>query len=159
MPFLDFTPRAPARHLRRIAVSGRAMTIALGVALWTAVPGSAHHSFSAEFDFNQPIVLKGTLTRMEWVNPHGWLYLDVKEADGKIVNWAVEAGNPNALLRRGLRSTDFPAGIEVSITGFRSKNGTPTANGRTVTLADGRDFFLGSSGTGAPKDGADREER
>jgi Family of unknown function (DUF6152) len=131
----------------------------LGVGVLLASPSWAHHSFAAEYDSNQPVVLTGTLTKMEWVNPHGWLYVDVKEPDGKVVNWAIEAGNPNALLRRGLRTTDFPAGIKVTVTGYRSKNGTPTVNGRTVKLMDGRDFFFGSSGTGAPKDSADREER
>ena len=119
---------------------------------------SAHHAFASEFDASQPVTLKGTLTKMEWVNPHGWLYVDVRGPDGKIVNWAIEAGAPNALLRRGLRKTDFPPGLEVVITGFRAKNGTATANGRSVTLADGRNFFMGSSGTGAPADGRDKSE-
>ena len=123
-----------------------------------AVPLLAHHAFAAEFDEHQPVTLKGTLTRMEWVNPHGWLYVDVKEPDGTVTNWAIEAGTPNALLKRGLRKEDFPAGIEVVITGYRAKNGTRTANGRTVTLSDGRNFFMGSSGTGAPADGKDRSE-
>jgi hypothetical protein len=123
-----------------------------------AVPLRAHHAFAAEFDEQQPITLKGTLTKMEWVNPHGWLYVDVKEPDGTVVNWAIEAGAPNALLKRGLRKNDFPAGIEVVITGYRAKNGSRTANGRTVTLSDGRNFFMGSSGTGAPLDGTDRSE-
>jgi len=129
--------------------------LAAAVVLLCTRSGSAHHSFSAEFDINKPVTLRGVLTRMDWVNPHGWIYLDVKGADGKVVNWAVEAGGPNALLRRGLRKTDFPVGIELIVRGFLAKNGTPTANGRTVTLPDGRDFFFGSSGTGAPKDGAD----
>ena len=107
-------------------------------------------------DEHKTVTLKGTLTRLDWVNPHGWLYIDVKGPDGKVVNWAIEAGAPNALLRRGLRKTDFPAGIEIVVTGFLAKNGSPTANGRTVTLPDGRDFFAGSSGTGAPNDGAER---
>jgi hypothetical protein len=123
-----------------------------------AMPLMAHHSFAAEFDEHQPVTLKGTLTRFDWVNPHGWLYVDVKEPDGKVVSWAIEAGAPNALLKRGLRKTDFPAGLQVVITGYRAKNGTAKANGRSVTLADGRNFFMGSSGTGAPADGQDRSE-
>lgn len=115
---------------------------------------SAHHSFAAEFDANQPITLTGVLTKIEFVNPHGWLYVDVKGADGRIQNWAVEAGAPNTLLRRGLRKTDFPPGLEVTVQGFRAKNGSPTVNGRTVTLKDGRNFFMGSSG--GPADGAER---
>jgi hypothetical protein len=126
--------------------------------LLATVPLMAHHSFAAEFDEHQPVTLKGTLTRFDWVNPHGWLYVDVKEPDGTVVNWAIEAGAPNALLKRGLRKTDFPPGLQVVITGFRAKNGTAKANGRSVTLADGRNFFMGSSGTGAPADGQDRSE-
>jgi hypothetical protein len=128
------------------------VVLAAGMLL-AAAPVLAHHSFAAEFDEKQPITLRGTLTKMEWVNPHGWIYMDVKGADGKVVNWAVESGAPNALLRRGLRKTDFPPGIEIIVEGYRAKNGSLTANGRTVKLTDGRNFFMGSSGTGAPQDG------
>ena len=115
-----------------------------GGLLVAALPARAHHSFAAEFDINQPITLTGALTKMEWVNPHGWIYIDVKEADGKVVNWAIEAGGPTALLRRGLRKTDFPAGVEVTVKGYRAKSGAPKANGQSVTLKDGRNFFLGA---------------
>jgi hypothetical protein len=124
--------------------------IMVGVGLLLAQPAWAHHAFSAEYNVDQPVTLKGTLTKMEWVNPHGWLYVDVKDADGKIASWAIETGNPNALLKRGLRTTNFPVGVELIVTGFKAKNGQLRANGRTVKFSDGRDFFLGSSGTGAP---------
>ena len=107
----------------------------------------AHHSFAAQYDPQKPV----TLTKIEIINPHGWIYVDVKNPDGSITNWAVEAGSANTLLKRGLRKTSFPVGSEVVIKGFLAKNGRRVANGQTVTFQDGRDFFLGSSGTpGAP---------
>lgn len=121
------------------------LALAAAVAILWAIPVAAHHSFAAEFDVTQPVTLKGTLTQMEWVNPHGWLHIDVKAADGKMVTWAIEAGAPNTLLRRGLRKTDFPLGSEVIVEGYRAKNGSPTANGTNVKFADGRSFFLGAS--------------
>jgi len=123
----------------------RLTLVVLGLALLWAVPVVAHHSFSAEFDVSQPITLTGKLTGMEWRNPHGWLHVDVTQPDGTVVNWAIEVGAPNALLRRGLRQTDFPIGSEMSVDGYRAKNGSPTANGTSVKFADGRDFFLGAS--------------
>lgn len=108
-------------------------------------PLLAHHSFAAEYDANQPVTLKGTLTKTEWTNPHGWIYVDVPDKDGKVVNWAVEFGSPNALLRRGLRRSDFPPGIEVTVQGSRSKSGSPTVNATSVTLPDGRNLYTGSS--------------
>ncbi len=127
--------------------------LTVGALLLAAQSAQAHHSFAAEFDINQPITLKGVLTKMEWVNPHGWIYIDVKQPVGTVVNWAIEAGGPTQLLRRGLRKTDFPAGIEVTVEGFRARTGEPKANGRSVTMKDGRNFFLGPEAgqAGAPQ--------
>jgi hypothetical protein len=122
--------------------------------LLAAKPAFSHHSFAAEFDGTRPVTLRGTVTKVEWANPHGWIYLDVKAADGSIVNWAVETAAPNALIRRGVRNSDFPVGTEILVNGYRAKNGTPRANASTLTLPDGRELLAGSSGTGAPGDNA-----
>lgn len=130
-------------------------TMGAGIFLATA-PAFAHHAFSAEYDALKPVTLKGTLTKLEWTNPHAWLHVDVKDDQGRVVNWAIEFGSPNALLRRGLRKTDFPEGLQLVINGYRAKNGSATVNGTSVKLPDGRDLFTGSSGTGAPGENQER---
>jgi hypothetical protein len=140
---------------------GAKLTVAVfGVGVWltAAVPVVAHHAFAAEFDANQPVTLKGAVTKVEWTNPHIWIFLDVKGSDGKVVSWAVEGGAPNALYRRGFNKNSLPPGTEVVMEGYRAKDGSTKINGRTMTFADGRTQFLGSSGTGAPSDGKDPSE-
>ena len=111
---------------------------------------AAHHAFSAEFDANKPVQLRGTVVRVEWINPHTWIHIDVREADGKVTRWMIEGGTPNTLLRRGLTRDSLPKGTEIMVDGYRAKNGTLRANGRDLTFPDGRKLFMGSSGIGAP---------
>ena len=120
---------------------------------------SAHHSFAAEFDANQPIQLKGTVAKVEWINPHTWIHLDVKKSDGSMERWMIEGGTPNTLLRRGLTKNSLPEGTELVVDGYKAKNGSNRANGRDLTFTDGRKLFMGSSGTGAPRDGKDTTEK
>jgi len=111
---------------------------------------SAHHAFAAEFDANKPVNFKGTITKMEWVNPHTWLHIQVKNANGTTEAWAIEAGTPNVLFRRGFTKESLLPGTEIVVDGYRAKDGSRRANGRDLTFADGKKLFLGSSGIGAP---------
>jgi Family of unknown function (DUF6152) len=124
-----------------------------------AVPVSGHHAFAAEFDATKPIKLRGTVAKMEWINPHSWIHLDVKRPDGKVERWMIEGGPPNALYRRGFTKDSLPIGIEILVEGFRAKDGSLKGNGRDLTFSDGRRLFVGSSGPGAPRDGKDLTDK
>ena len=130
------------RALVALAVSGCATT-AMAV---------AHHSFSAEYDAKMPVTLKGTVIKMEWINPHSWIHLAVKNPDGTTTEWMIESGTPNTLVRRGFTKQSLLPGTEITVEGYRAKNGANRANGADLILSDGKRLFLGSSGTGAPKD-------
>lgn len=131
-----------------------------GAALALLVAGSAaaHHAFSAEFDATKPVALRGTITKMEWINPHAWMHLDVTREDGTVESWMIEAGPPGALVRRGWRRDSVIPGTEVLVEGYQAIDGALRANGRDVTFPDGTRLFAGSSGTGAPRDGRDPTE-
>jgi hypothetical protein len=136
----------------------RVLVVTAAVLLATR-PVTTHHAFAAEFDANRPVQLRGTVTKMEWINPHTWIHIDVKGQDGGVKSWMVEGGPPNTLLRRGFTKDSMPVGAEIVVDGFQAKDGSNRANGRDVTFADGRKLFLGSSGTGAPADGRDPTEK
>jgi len=129
----------------------RRLVSAIGLAFFLGAGSlSAHHAFSSEFDANHPVLLRGTVMKTEWVNPHSWIHIDVQGSDGKIATWAIECGAPNSLLRRGLSKMSIPPGTQVVVDGYQAKDGSTTANAREITLPDGQKFFIGSAGTGAP---------
>jgi len=120
----------------------------------------AHHAFGGEFDANKPVLLKGKVTRVEWVNPHAWIHVEVVKPDGTKEEWMVEGGTPNTLLRRGFTKDSLLPGTEIVVDGYQARDHSLLrANGRNVTFPDGRKLFMGSSGTGAPLDGADPTEK
>ncbi len=124
-----------------------------------STPVRAHHAFSAEFDANKSVTLTGTVTKMEWINPHSWIHIDVKNDDGTVDSWMIEGGAPNALLRRGFNKNSLQPGTVILVEGYQAKDGAMRANGRDIIFEDGTSLFLGSSGTGAPRDGRDPTER
>jgi hypothetical protein len=128
----------------------------VGLLLASTVAVSAHHAFQSEFDAKKPVKLRGIVTKMEWVNPHAWIHVEVKKPDGTVESWMIEAGTPNTLLRRGFTKTSLLAGTEVLVDGYQSKDGSLRANGRDLTLPNGQTLFLGSTGTGAPDDDKDK---
>jgi len=134
------------RTFRSLVLAGAALLLV------AASPALAHHAFSAEFDATKPIKFKGTVTKMLWVNPHAWIYVDVKKPDGTVEEWMIETGTPNTLLRRGLTKESLANGTEIIVDGYQSKDGSRRANGRDLTLPNGQTLFLGSSGTGAPSE-------
>ncbi len=113
---------------------------------------NAHHSFAAEYNADNPVTLTGSVTKMAWINPHSWIYIDVKKPDGSVENWAVEAGPPGTLIRAGFTKESLLPGTEIKVNGFRAKDGALRANGRDITLPDGRLLFVGGSSPGAPKE-------
>ncbi len=126
----------------------KTLTLVAAIVAGGASVASAHHSFAAEFDANTPVRLRGVVVQMEWINPHSWLHVDVKNDDGTVTHWMVEGATPNTLFRRGFTKNSLPVGTEIIVEGYRAKNGALRANGRDVMFPDGKRLFMGSSGTG-----------
>ena len=144
------------RQMRTISILVLAAAALLTVA---GAPLVAHHAFGGEFDPNRPVLLKGKVTKVEWVNPHAWIHVEIMKPDGTKEEWMVEGGTPNTLLRRGITKDSLKPGTEIVVDGYQARDHSQLrANGRNVTFPDGRKLFLGSSGTGAPVDGADPTE-
>jgi hypothetical protein len=135
------------------------MAAAAATFLAASVSLVAHHAFSAEFDANAPVTLRGPITKVEWINPHAWIHMEVKASTGKAEIWMVEGGTPNTLQRGGVTRDSLKVGTVIVVAGYRAKDGRLRANGRDITYPDGRTLFMGSSGTGAPRDGRDPNER
>lgn len=137
-------------------------SLSVVLAVLLPFPAPAHHSFAAEFDARAPVSLKGKVTKIEWINPHAWVHLDVVKEDESVVSWMVEGGTPNTLLRAGINKNTITIGTEIVVRGYEAKDKAcrPAckANGRDISFADGRKLFMGSSGTGAPRDRADPRE-
>ena len=131
-------------RIRQIATLG-----AIGLTL-AVVPLRAHHAFTSEFDASKPVKLRGTVTKVELINPHSWIHIDVKDPDGKVTNWAIEGGTPNTLFRLGVTKNSLAIGTELLVDGYQAKDGSNKANGRDITFADGRKVFIGGSSLGAP---------
>ena len=140
-------------HMKLIYILTAIVALGAGVAVY------AHHAFGAEFDPNRPLLLKGKVSKVEWVNPHAWIHLDHEMEDGNTESWMVEGGTPNTLLRRGITRDSLKPGTYIIVDGYQSKDLSNRANGRNITYANGTTLFMGSSGTGAPRDGADPTER
>ena len=130
----------------------RLFSFVCAMMLGTSAAAFAHHAFAAEFDATKPVKFTGTVTKMLWVNPHAWIYVDVKKPDGTVEEWMVEAGTPNTLFRRGFTRESLKSGTEITVDGYQSKDGSLRVNGRDVTLPNGQTLFLGAAGTGAPYD-------
>jgi hypothetical protein len=135
------------------------LVVAAALALAVGRPVVAHHAFGGEFDASKPVLLKGAIVKVEWVNPHTWIHMEVKKPDGTSEVWMIEGGSPNSLLRLGITKNSLPVGTEIVVDGYQARDHTlKRANGRNITYPDGKKLFFGSSGTGAPRDGADPTE-